>query len=159
MSLANMTQEETDRENREHCRSIAQDVERYANGDMYRCPECGEEFDLYTEGNYETADNAEDGIEKATCPHCGYASENYNDFEPLSLWDYFSDALDVRYLIGSDRSIIAVKVLVAFGGPNIWIDTETKRVELYWWTDRASYPLSLNVCDSIDEWAEEMFRC
>lgn len=159
MALANMSQAETDRKNREHCKSIALDLEAYVNGEMYRCPKCGEIFNLYEVGNYETADEAADGIEKANCPHCDHVSEFYNDFEPLSIWDYLEDALDFRFLLGSDKSVIAVKVLIAYGGPNIWIDTETGSVNLYWWTDRASYPISSDVAAALDEWAEEYFNC
>lgn len=147
MALANMTQEETNRENREHCKHIAKNLEAYADGQVYKCPECGEEFQM-----------AETAGDKYCCPCCRAVFET-DEFEQMSIWDYMTDALDVRYLVNSNREIIAVKVLVAFGGPNIWIDTETRSVELYWWTDRASYPLSSNAVDALDEWAEEMFSC
>lgn len=158
MALANMTQAETDRENREHCKRIAEDLEAYANGDLYRCPECQEVFQLYDpHGENHWFDEEENEIGK--CPHCGHTSTNENDFEPLGLWDYMSDALDFRFLVNSNNEIIATKILVAFGGPNIWIDTETRAVELYWWTDRASYPISRDVAAAIDEWAEEYRGC
>lgn len=147
MALANMTQEETNIHNREHCKWIAEGVEAYASGTMYRCPDCNEEFEM-----------AADAGDKYCCPHCRavYAVE---DFEQLSIWDYMSDALDFRFVIDSRKEIIAVKVLVAFGGPNIWVDTESCSVDLYWWTDRASYPLSSDAVDALDEWANEYWSC
>lgn len=147
MALANMTQEETNIENRNHCKRIAEELEAYAEGRVYRCPDCGEEFEM-----------AEDAGEKYCCPNCRAVYETY-DFEQLSIWDYMSDALDFRFLLDSNREVIAVKVLVAFGGPNIWVDTETRSVELYWWTDRASYPLSSDAIAALDEWAAEYFGC
>lgn len=140
-------QEKTDRENREHCKRIAQDVEDYAEGRVYRCPECGEILTL-----------PDDVGDKYRCPDCETVSE-INDLEQQSIWDYLDDVLDVKYLVNHDKTIHSVKILVTFGGPNIWIDTETRNVELYWWTDRASYPLSSDVCDEIDEWAAEMWDC
>jgi hypothetical protein len=31
-------------------------------------------------------------------------------------------------------------------------------VELYWWTDRASYPISYDAVDAVDEWAAEYWE-
>jgi predicted RNA-binding Zn-ribbon protein involved in translation (DUF1610 family) len=146
MALANMTQAETDRENKEHCKYIAEQVEAYANGEVFRCPECGEESALHHDPNG-----------RDICPNCGVVYDD--DFEQLSMWDYLSDALDFRVLLDSRREVIATKILVAFGGPNIWIDTESRAVELYWWTDRASYPISGDACDEIDDWAREWLQC
>ena len=160
MALANKTQEETNKENREHCKRIARDVEAYAEGRIYKCPECGEEFELYDMYGENFHIN-EEGNEIGKCPGCGYTSEGYNEFEQLSLYDYFSDCLDIEYRVsGKGRDDYrSVRIMVAFGGPNIYIDTASKAVELYWWTDQASYPLTHDVCDEIDDWASEMWAC
>lgn len=146
------TQERSaDQENREHCKRIAEDLEAYANGDMYRCPECGEVFkwdnDRYSEDVY-------------LCPCC-QAVVYECDLEAQSLYDYFSDCLDIEYRVsGRARdSYKSARIMVAFGGPTIYVDTASRAVELYWWTDRASYLLSQDVCDEIDNWAEEMWCC
>lgn len=146
-------------ENREHCKRIALELELYANGEIYRCPECDETFKLYDEyGENYYFDENENEIGK--CPNCGHISENANDFEQQNLYDYFADCLDIEYRVGSDRDEIrSVQILVAWGGPNIYIDTATKAVELYWWGDCASYPISYDVCNEIDEWAQELWGC
>ena len=150
MALANMTQIETDNHNRETCKQIALNLEAYANGNIYRCPDCGEIHHIENENN---------GEELWFCPNCRNVKE-FDDLEQLSLWDYFDDILDIKYLIGHDRETVeAVKILITFGGPNIYIDTESRAVELYWWTDRASYPIDHDVCNQIDEWAQELFTC
>lgn len=142
-----------DQENREHCKRIAKDLEAYANGDMYRCPECGEVFkwdnDRYTDDVY-------------LCPCC-QAVVDECDLEAQSLYDYFSDCLDIEYRVSGracDRdSLRSVRIMVAYGGPTIYIDTASRSVELYWWTDRASYLIDSDVCDQIDDWAAEMWCC
>lgn len=138
-----------DDENREHCRRIAEDVEDYANGNVYRCPDCGEIITL-----------PDDVGDKYRCPDCGTVYE-INDLEQQSLYEYFEDCLDVEFRVsGRDRDALrSVQIMVAWGGPNIYIDTATKRVELYWWTDRANYPISYEVCDAINEWAAEWWAC
>lgn len=133
-------------ENREHCRQIAEDVEAYANGNVYRCPDCGEIIEL-----------PDDVGDKYRCPDCETVHD-VDDLEQLSLYDYFEDCLDIKYLIDSDRvTVHSVKIMVACGGPNIYVDTESHNVELYWWGNRASYPIDYDTCNEIDEWAQEMF--
>lgn len=78
--------------------------------------------------------------------------------EPACGFDYLKDALDIRYLVTSDKQYIGARVLVAFGGPNIWIDTESKTVEGYWWgTERfAKYREDTM---NLDEALEELWDC
>lgn len=149
MSLTNLTQEQTDAQNRETCKRIAEELEAYASGDVYECPECGEHCTFKEDKN-------EDGEPVYVCT-CGCVSE----YEPdeVGVYDYFSDALDLEYRISSNGDFRSVKVMVACGGPNIFIDTATKQVELYWWTDRASYPISCDAADAVDWWAEELYNC
>ena len=136
-------------ENREYCKHVALELEAYAEGSIYRCPECNEILTL-----------PDDVGDKYRCPHCGSVSD-VDDLEQQSLCDYFSDCLDIEYRVsGRGRDTFrSVRIMVAFGGPNIYIDTASKAVELYWWGDRASYPLSYDVCDAIDDWAAEMWCC
>lgn len=136
-------------ENREHCKYIAEQVEAYYNGDVYKCPECGEVFT-----SFEAIDLDNDEIR---CPYCECNSIEY-DFEQLGLWDYFNDYYNLEYRIESDRRTVrSVQIMVACGGPNIYIDTASKAVELYWWSDRADYPLSYEVCNAINEMFQELW--
>lgn len=86
---------------------------------------------------------------------------NHEEGEVLSLWDYFADGevLDIEYTIGSDKSFRGVRLLVAFGGPNIYIDTMHKAVMGYWWGDRAEAWLPKEICDEIDEIWKEFYMC
>ena len=151
MALANMTQKETNKENREHCKRIANDLEAYANGLVYRCPECGECFENES-GSYDD----ETGIYHLPC-----GCETTDEPEQQTLYDYFSDCFDIEYRVsGRDADDLrSVRIMVACGGPNIYIDTETKNVELYWWGDRASYPIAYDVIDEIEAWASELWGC
>lgn len=135
-------------ENLEHCKHIAKHLEEIYNGEYLRCPECGET--LYTVGQ-EIGD-------KYCCPECGHVTDS-DDFEEETLWEYFNDCYDIEYRIGSDKQLRSVKIMVACGGPNIYIDTATKQVELYWWGDRASYPIDYDTCNEIDSIFEEYYNC
>lgn len=149
MALANMTQEETYEYNRNHCKQIAEELEEYANGEIYRCPECGERCRVEEEENKNG-----DIIYKCSC---GCTSEE--EPEQLSVYDFFEDCYDIEYRCSSSKEYRSACIMIACGGPNIYIDTATKQVELYWWTDRASYPISYDAVDAVDEWAEEYWSC
>lgn len=140
------TQHTTHDENFEYCKSIATDLEAYENGDVHQCPECGEKIVF------------PDGVgDKFKCPHCGEVNDT-DDFDQLSIYDYFDDILDIEYLVDSKKEYKACKICVTWGGPSVYIDTESRAVELYWWGQRASYSLLSSTIDAVDEWAEECYN-
>lgn len=87
------------------------------------------------------------------CPEC----EAHNP-DTLSGFDYIADALDINWILDSNREFKGARILVAFGGPNIWIDTYTQTVEGTWWTEsfRASYT---NDEMDIEGACAELFEC
>lgn len=149
MALANMTQEQTNKENRNHCKRIAETLEEYVSGNIYKCPECGDHCNM-EEGENENGET----IYKCSC---GCVSE----YEPeqMTLYDYLDDVFDIEYRISGGGDFRSVQIMVAYGGPNIYIDTATKQVELYWGMDRAEYPISYDAANALDEWAEENYNC
>lgn len=148
MTLANMTQAETNRTNTEHCKSIAETLDKIANGELFKCPECGEFVD------YHDVDE-DDYIDDCTCPECG----EHVALEQVSMYDWLEDALDYEFTIGSDRNFRGCRVMLTCGGPNIYANTMTGQVELYWWTDRASYPISNRACEELNAAMEEYYTC
>lgn len=59
--------------------------------------------------------------------------EGYENGDTMSGFDYLTDVLDIEYIIGSDKQYLGARILVCFGGPNIWINTRAQCVEGYWW--------------------------
>ena len=76
------------------------------------------------------------------CPEC----ETRNP-DTMSGFDYISDVLDVNWVLDSNREFKGARLLIAFGGPNIWINTDTQTVEGHWWGD--SFTASYNT-DEMD---------
>lgn len=149
-NAAMTNQEKKNLDNRNTCKRIAEELDAIATGRVYRCPECGELIEWDN-------DQYNDSERTYTCPNCGKAFEE-SELDPFAMYDYFADALDVEYRIGSDREYRSVQVMVACGGPNIYVDTASKAVELYWWGDRASYRLMSDTVDAIDECFSELFN-
>lgn len=130
MALADMTQAQTDERNRSTCKHIADQLELISDGCLY-VDEDGEEHDA------SDLDEVPEGWEQVT------------------MYDYFADVYNERYVLDGNMEYIAVRLMIACGGPNIWVDTETGSVELYWWGDRASYPLTSSTVAEIDALASE----
>jgi hypothetical protein len=92
----------------------------------------------------------------------GYKAESNDDYDGqyekgdvISAYDYLSDILDIEYYLSSDReTCLGARILVAFGGPNIWIDTRKGLVEGYWWGDScvmSYYVDAMNIDDTVIE--------
>ena len=84
-----------------------------------------------------------------------------NGCEPddqISGYDYLQDCLDIQYIVTGASEYLGARVLVAFGGPNIWINTQSGLIEAYWWGDYAVAPID---GDSIglDDALQELWEC
>lgn len=132
-------------ENNNHCKKIAEDLADYASGRVYTCPECGETI------------TAPEDAEKYRCK-CGFVGD-LDEYEQQSMYDYFEDCLDIEYRCSSDKEYRSVQIMVACGGPNIYVDTASRKVELYWWMDCADYPLSYDTVEAVDDWATDYWGC
>jgi hypothetical protein len=73
-------------------------------------------------------------------------------------YDWLNDVLDIEFMIASDReTVLGARILVAFGGPNIWVNTRTNEVEGYWWGEsaKASFVDNLGIGDAV----ADLFHC
>lgn len=136
----------TQHENRGRCRRIAEDVDEYAAGRVYRCPECNHEF------------TAPEDCDVYRCPGCGYVAE-LEEYEQQTIYDYLDDCLDIEYRISGRGEFRSVQIMIAWGGPNIYLDTGSRDVELYWGGERETWPLSSDAISELDDWAEEYYQC
>lgn len=134
-------------EGRERCQRIAEEIDAYAEGNIYRCPECGEVVEM-----------PETVGDKFKCYHCGEVNE-MEDFEQLSICDYMEDILDIDFTCNRYKEYQSCSICIGWGGPNIFIDTADAYVKLYWGSTQEQYPIKYETRDEIDEWAEEYFNC
>ena len=84
--------------------------------------------------------------------------DELNDEDRTSALDYLQDVLDIEYVVSSKKEYLGARVLVAFGGPNIWINTRTKQVEGYWWGDKCILSYDNDEMD-LDGALSELFSC
>jgi hypothetical protein len=78
--------------------------------------------------------------------------------ETITALDYLEGVLDIEYIVSRTGGYLGARVLVAYGGPNIWINTRTQEIEGYWWGDsaRASY---IGDAMGLDDALRELWEC
>lgn len=64
---------------------------------------------------------------------------------------YFDDIYNLDVIWRMGYGLMGVRVMVACGGPNIWIDTFEKTVHGYWGGDEAVSYLTNDCCGKIEE--------
>lgn len=136
-------------ENTAHCKHIAKTADAYASGDVRKCPECGETI---------WRDDWNFVGDVFRCPECGHV-DDVNAYEEETIWDYLNDVYNVEFRVDSNKELRSVQIMVTCGGPNIYLDTASRDVELYWWTEHARWPLSSDAVDALNDWAEEYWGC
>ena len=97
-------------------------------------------------------------MKKENIEYCKNVADELKDlYDKGNLTEYFDDILDVRYIVNSKKEYLYSQIWVTLGGPSVWVDTQSRTVELRWLTDSASYPIHLDVVEYIDEIMREIF--
>ena len=71
--------------------------------------------------------------------------------------DWMEDVYDIRYIVDRDKRYLGAEILVAGGGPTIWVNLYTNEVEGYWGGDRVTKAFTDNL--DLDGYCEEMYGC
>ena len=74
------------------------------------------------------------------------------DSKTASAW--MEDVYDIEWITRNDHSYKAARLLVAGGGPSIWVNLLGNTVDGYWWGDTCKVPFSDNL--GLDEYLEEL---
>ena len=69
--------------------------------------------------------------------------------------DWMEGTYDIRYLVDREKRYLAAEILVAGGGPTIWVDLWDKEVKGYWGRDRVNIMFTDNL--GLDDYCEEMY--
>ena len=71
--------------------------------------------------------------------------------------EWMEDVYDIRYIVDRDKRYMGAELMVAGGGPTIWVNLYTNEVEGYWGGDRVTAPFIANL--GLDDYCEEMYDC
>ena len=71
--------------------------------------------------------------------------------------EWMNDVYEIEWITYGDHSYKAARLLVAGGGPNIWVNLQTGTVDGYWWGDTCKVSFADNL--GLDEYMEELHSC
>ena len=77
--------------------------------------------------------------------------------KPETAYEYMEDVYNIEWITHQDHSYKAARLLVAGGGPNIWVNLQDMNVEGYWGCDRVTEPFIDNI--GLDDSLEELHGC
>ena len=100
---------------------------------------------------------ADDITEKAITRYNGYETEQDEDDEGTLATRFMEDVYDILYLVDREKEYMGAMLLVAGGGPTIWVNTWTSQVEGSWAGDRCTHYFQDNI--GLDDYNEEMYNC
>ena len=68
--------------------------------------------------------------------------------------EWMEGVYDIEWITSNDHKYKAARLLVAGGGPNIWVNLQTNTVDGYWASDKCSWSFVDNL--GLDEYLEEL---
>jgi len=71
--------------------------------------------------------------------------------------EYMENVYDIEWITHRDHSYKAARLLVAGGGPNIWVNLHTDTVDGYWWGDHCKHSFDDNI--GLNDYLEELHAC
>ena len=69
--------------------------------------------------------------------------------------DWMEGTSNIRYLVDREKRYLGAEIMVAGGGPTIWVDTWDQEVKGYWGGDRVTVPFADNL--NLNDYCEEMY--
>ena len=69
--------------------------------------------------------------------------------------EWMEGVYDIRYIVDREKRYLGAQLMVAGGGPNIWVNTWTNEVEGYWADDKCTWAFQDNI--GLDAYCQEMY--
>jgi len=64
---------------------------------------------------------------------------------------------DIEWITHKDKTYKSARLMVAGGGPNIWVNLQRNMVQGYWWGDYFEYGFVDNI--GLNDYLEEIYDC
>jgi hypothetical protein len=71
--------------------------------------------------------------------------------------EWCEDVYDIEWITHQDKTYKSARLMVAGGGPNIWVNLQRNVVQGYWWGDYCEHHFTDNL--GLDEYLEEIYDC
>ena len=85
----------------------------------------------------------------------GFEDKPNKSYTYLHKW--MEEVYDIEWITHQDKTYKAARLLVAGGGPNIWVNLQDMTVDGYWGGDKCSWGFVDNI--GLDDYLEELHGC
>ena len=85
----------------------------------------------------------------------GFEDKPNKSYTYLHKW--MEEVYDIEWITHQDKTYKAARLMVAGGGPNIWVNLQTGTVDGYWGGDKCSWGFVDNI--GLDDHLEELHGC
>ena len=86
---------------------------------------------------------------------CKNIAEDISNGDGTCASEFMDTTYDIRYYVNRDKCYLGAEIMVAGGGPTIWVNTYTREVEGYWGGDKVREPFADSL--GLDDYCEEMY--
>ena len=86
---------------------------------------------------------------------CKSIAEDIANGDGTSASEFMDSTYDIRYIVDRNKMFLGAELLVAGGGPTIWVNLDTGYVEGYWGGDKVEEPFTDNL--GLNDYCEEMY--
>jgi len=73
----------------------------------------------------------------------------------ITAGDWMEGTYDIRYLVDNKKQYLGAKIMVAGGGPTVWVDLWDQEVKGYWGGDRVTHCFTDEL--DLDGYCQEMY--
>ena len=71
--------------------------------------------------------------------------------------DFMEGVYSIEWICHQDKTYKSARLMVAGGGPNIWVNLQRNIVQGYWWGDYFEYGFVDNI--GLNDYLEEFYDC
>ena len=71
--------------------------------------------------------------------------------------EWMEDVYEIEWITYGDKTYKSARLMVAGGGPSIWVNLQRNVVQGYWWGDYCECPFADNI--GLDDYLEEIYDC
>ena len=83
--------------------------------------------------------------------------DNSEHGKDASVASWMDGVYDIEWITNRDHSYKAARLMVAGGGPTIWVNLLGNTVDGYWWGDHCKVSFEDNI--GLDEYLEDLHAC
>ena len=83
--------------------------------------------------------------------------EDRETIEVCPASDFMEGVYDIEWITHQDKTYKSARLMVAGGGPNIWVNLQRNVVQGYWWGDYCEHHFTDNL--GLDDYLEEIYDC